>query len=376
MLIHSTWKLDCDAVYYFIVIGTCAEVFLGQAIFTVRALAVWEYSWTVICLLTVVWLPHIAFSLSTMTAAVLTWNESLVLGDGGFCSLAYKEPQWRYPTAYVLVLFSDLFIMGLVTYKLVQLRHNAGSSLLNLLVRDGIIYAGICALPTIVAIAVFLIADDNASLRSSALTFTCLLHALLACRAFVSNKFSLIVFAYLTRLTDHHTSLFSLAQMNLSNLCERLPTSIRMKVSSGTMLDQDTLARIAFHLGPSLEEKELGLNDPLPRVNKNNNRPSSGNSTKKTGFGGRSSTTTSPNMNSTDSAHSSHFGTPNLNRASYSTPGPIVHTMTQSEWDEDVVREAWDPVENLNNNGRSRLNSFGTETNMSPGSRKEDLDRF
>jgi len=147
-----------------------------------------------------------------------------------------------------------------------------------------------------------------------------------------------------------------------------------MKVSNGTMLDQDTLARIAFHLGPSLEEKDIGLGDTaLPTVSQQ--RPSSGgtgSSIKKGEFSARNSQATN---------HSPQFNSPNLRsndssfvpRPSYSA-GPIVHTMTQSEWDEDVVRDAWDPVENLN--GRGRLNSFGTET-MTPSSRKEaGIERF
>jgi len=168
-------------------------------------------------MLVVVWIPHIVFSLSTATAAKLTWYTSLVANDGGFCSITYVTPQWRYPLAYAcqctfffrsenrsvnaeadsssfpfpfcfaVILFTDLFIMGLVTYKLVQLRHNAGSSLLNLLVRDGIVYCAICAIPTLVAIIVFSSISDNPTLRSSALTFSCLFHAILACRAFVST---------------------------------------------------------------------------------------------------------------------------------------------------------------------------------------------
>lgn len=70
--------------------------------------------------------------------------------------------------------------------------------------------------------------------QSSALTFSCIFHALCAMRAY----------------------------SNLSDYCDRLPASLRYKVSNGTMLDRETLARIAFQVGPGLEDKELPLESP------------------------------------------------------------------------------------------------------------------
>lgn len=74
--------------------------------------------------------------------------------------------------------------------------------------------------PTAVAVALFY-AGRSAPAQSSAMTLAAALHSLLACRAY----------------------------RNLSNFCERLPVAWRVKVSNGTMLDRDTLARIAFITG-------------------------------------------------------------------------------------------------------------------------------
>lgn len=94
------------------------------------------------------------------------------------------------------------------------------SSLQALVYRDGILFLILAVVPTTLAVALFY-AGNTAPAQSATMTLSATLHSLLAARAY----------------------------RNLSDLCERLPISMRYTVSNGTRLDADTLGRIAFIMG-------------------------------------------------------------------------------------------------------------------------------
>jgi len=100
------------------------------------------------------------------------------------------------------------------------------SSLQALIYRDGILFLILAVIPTIVAVALFY-TGKTAPAQSATMTLTATLHSLLAARAY----------------------------RNLSDMCERLPFSMRIKVSNGTVLDADTLGRIAFMMGAPQDSK-------------------------------------------------------------------------------------------------------------------------
>ncbi|CEH16511.1 hypothetical protein CBOM_06452 [Ceraceosorus bombacis] len=88
--------------------------------------------------------------------------------------------------------------------------------------------------PTVAAVALYYAASTPPA-QSSAMTLSATLHSLCAARA----------------------------ARNLESFCSRLPVSWRTKVANGSMLDQDTLARIAGHIGayrhPDVEIQEYGV---------------------------------------------------------------------------------------------------------------------
>jgi hypothetical protein len=94
------------------------------------------------------------------------------------------------------------------------------SSLSSLIYRDGILFLILAMVPTIAAVVLFY-AGKTPPAQSAPMTLAATIHSLLAARAY----------------------------RNLSDLCERLPVSMRLKVSNGTKLDADTLGRIAFVMG-------------------------------------------------------------------------------------------------------------------------------
>lgn len=122
--------------------------------------------------------------------------------------------------AYILTLVYALVVIGLVVFRLRKMGQRVRSSLQALVYRDGIIFLIMAFIPTLLAVALFY-TGKTAPAQSATMTLSATLHALLATRAY----------------------------RNLSDLCERLPISMRFKVSNGTKLDEDTLGRIAFIMG-------------------------------------------------------------------------------------------------------------------------------
>lgn len=129
-------------------------------------------------------------------------------------------PSSNTGAAYILTLISAIVLIFLVIYRLKLLGRRVHSSLSELIYRDGIIFLIMALVPTIAAVILFY-AGRTPPAQSASMTLAATCHSLLAARAY----------------------------RNLSDLCERLPISMRLKVSNGTKLDADTLSRIAFIMG-------------------------------------------------------------------------------------------------------------------------------
>ncbi|KAK0523231.1 hypothetical protein OC835_006319 [Tilletia horrida] len=127
---------------------------------------------------------------------------------------------WTFLVTYLLCIAVDLTTAGLMTWKVLSIRSTLRSSILQLFLREGVAYSALGLLPAVIALA-FFGKDENAAVRGAGLTLCSMLHAILACRAFIS----------------------------LDPYAERLPTSLQVRVKNGEMLNPDTLARIAFHTG-------------------------------------------------------------------------------------------------------------------------------
>jgi len=221
------WRQDAEAVRR----GSVA----------LRASAVWDHNPIIIAILVLGGCFNAAIGFSAIPAAKFVYAPAGTPGTLGNC--VPVKWQWELGVAYAWTLTFDFIIIGLICSRLWQMGKRTQSSFTALIFRDGVKFMLLTCVPTAVAVALFY-AGRSAPAQSSAMTLAAALHSLLACRAF----------------------------RNLSNFCERLPVAWRVKVSNGTMLDRDTLARIAFITGGEAaiaEAEEQLTGSPLEGGNAN-----------------------------------------------------------------------------------------------------------
>lgn len=145
------------------------------------------------------------------------------------------------------------------------------SSLSEMIYRDGIIFLIMAIVPSVAAVILFY-AGRTPPAQSASMT--------LAARAY----------------------------RNLSDLCERLLISMRLKVSNGTKLDADTLSRIAFIMGApqdhNLEQGQMNESFGIPEFQDafayetNTKEESSWNGSPNFKAGSANAWNTSPELNS------------------------------------------------------------------------------
>lgn len=119
--------------------------------------------------------------------------------------------------------------MGLSAYRLASMRRAARCGFWLVLLNDGISWCFFTLPPTMGAVFTFYLGKTTPA-QGIALVISSTMHAIMACRAY----------------------------RNLSDFADTLPLSFRArdKVRDGTMLDQETLARLAWFTGAAGAEEE------------------------------------------------------------------------------------------------------------------------
>ncbi|CAO1636792.1 unnamed protein product [Parajaminaea phylloscopi] len=150
----------------------------------------------------------------------MSWLPDALLPGYGTCVTDVYS--WPVGVSYVVALSLDLCAVALAAHKLMKIRHTARSSFWNILINDGISWCFMTMGPTAAAIFCFYL-GKTVPAQSAALVISSTMHSLLACRAY----------------------------RNLSDFADTLPTSFcpKKRVANGTMLDPDTLARLAWMTG-------------------------------------------------------------------------------------------------------------------------------
>lgn len=213
-------KINCQAVWTVILLATTSQKCWGQALFIIRACAIWSWNRLVIAGLLTLWLLHWGVSLANFGLVDMTWIPNPIIPEYGAC-LA-NEYHWAIGVAYILTLATDVAVFSLAAYRLMRMSHAVRSPFSKVLINDGVAWCCLTVGPTFAAILAFYLAKTVAA-QSVCLIISSTMHSLLACRAY----------------------------RKLSDFAEALPASFcpRDKVANGTMLDPDTLARLAWMSG-------------------------------------------------------------------------------------------------------------------------------
>lgn len=137
---------------------------------------------------------------------------------------------WSVGAVHACSLLTDFVIMGLSAYRLASMRRAARCGFWLVLLNDGISWSLFTLPPTMGAVFTFYLGKTTPA-QGIALVISSTMHAIIACRAY----------------------------RNLSDFADTLPLSFcaRDKVRDGTMLDQETLARLAWFTGAKGAEEEV-----------------------------------------------------------------------------------------------------------------------
>ncbi|CAD6891754.1 unnamed protein product [Tilletia controversa] len=208
---------DCRAVFDVLTVGATLQVVFGQLVFILRCLSIWEWAPWVICIFLAELTPYIAFSFAIFQGTRIGSVPDLT---PGMISCQILNYGWPFLVSYSMCVLVDLTTAGLMTFKVMSIRKTLRSTMLQMFLREGLLYSALGLVPAVIVLA-FFGRNDKAAIRGAGLTLCSMLHAVLGCRAFIS----------------------------LDSYAERLPTSLQGRVKNGEMLDADTLARIAFHTG-------------------------------------------------------------------------------------------------------------------------------
>lgn len=188
--------------------------------FMIRTCAIWNWNAYVCTMLGALWLVHWVISLVNLHTDRLSWTPEPSIPGYGYCTV----DRWsKYiGIAYLGTFAMDIVMIGLSAYRLAKMGKAVRSSFWTILFNDGISWCFLTICPTLTAIICFYLGKTIPT-QSAALIVASTLHALLACRAY----------------------------RKLSDFADTLPLSFcaRDKVRNGTMLDADTLARLAWISG-------------------------------------------------------------------------------------------------------------------------------
>ncbi|KAK0544840.1 hypothetical protein OC846_004226 [Tilletia horrida] len=229
--LRTTHHTSCRSVFNALTVGATFQVVFGQLVFVLRCLAIWEWSPWVISIFIAELLPYVGFSFAIFAGTTIGTAPDLT---PGYISCQISNYNWPFIAAYSLCALVDLTTASLMVWKVMSIRNTMRSSLLNMFLREGLMYSALGLVPAIVVLAYFG-NTKNGAVRGAGLTLCSLLHAILGCRAFIS----------------------------LDSYAERLPLGLQARVKNGEMLDADTLARIAFHTGlPPNPPEELAPEPP------------------------------------------------------------------------------------------------------------------
>lgn len=192
----------------------------GQALFLIRACAIWSWNRCIVAFLSAFWLVHLGVSLINLGLDKMFWLPDPILPGYGVC--VTNRYAWPVGASYAVAFALDLCAVSLAAYKLMQIRQAARSSFWTILLNDGISWCLLTLAPTLAAILCFYL-GRTVPVQSTALVISSTMHAILACKAY----------------------------RKLSDFAETLPPSFcpKEKVANGTMLDPDTLARLAWMSG-------------------------------------------------------------------------------------------------------------------------------
>jgi hypothetical protein len=177
--------------------------------------------------LLLIWLGSTALALSNISSLTFSWTPDSVLEGYGYCTM--KALTWSVGAVHACSLLIDFIIMGLSAYRLASMRRAARCGFWLVLLNDGISWSLFTLPPTMGAVFTFYLGKTTPA-QGIALVISSTMHAIIACRAY----------------------------RNLSDFADTLPLSFcaRDKVRDGTMLDQETLARLAWFTGAAGAEEE------------------------------------------------------------------------------------------------------------------------
>ncbi|KAE8223462.1 hypothetical protein CF319_g3511 [Tilletia indica] len=232
ILIYSSSELNCTAVISTLIIMSATCQMMSQVMFSLRALALWNYDRIVATCLSIVWIPHAAMSYMVVIGFQTRWVNEPV-SQTGFCAVSQYSP-YAVPS-YSLLLSVDIIVSVFILIRLFALRDTARSKFTDLLARDLLLYLLCCVIPTIAGIVVVL-TEHSISLRSAFYVITTQAHTVFSCRAFI----------------------------NTSQLAKQLPAHLQLRVHN-EHLDPDTLRRIAGHLGMQADLSGNEDQSRLPR---------------------------------------------------------------------------------------------------------------
>ncbi|PWN22673.1 hypothetical protein BCV69DRAFT_296653 [Microstroma glucosiphilum] len=268
----SLVRVNCGAVWVVVSLAVTLQKSVGQALFMLRACAIWNWNRVILLGLLLIWLGNAALALTNIGSLTFTWTPDSVLDGYGYCTMTSLA--WSVGAVHSCSLLTDFIIIALSTYRLANMRRAARCGFWLVLLNDGISWSLFTLPPTMGAVFTFYLGKTTPA-QGIALVISSTMHAIIACRAY----------------------------RNLSDFADTLPLSFcaRDKVRNGTMLDQETLARLAWLKGSAGAEKEVpsreGANVDPATVDKlhHPNRPadypftsfSSGQSTEKVSPGSR-----------------------------------------------------------------------------------------
>ncbi|KAE8186307.1 hypothetical protein CF336_g7048 [Tilletia laevis] len=185
MLIHSRSKIDCQAAVLVLVVMAATCQIFSQVMFSLRALALWNYNRIVATCLFVIWIPHAALSYMAVIGIQTSWARE-PLGGTGFCAVL-RYSQFAVPS-YALLLAVDIIVGIFILVRLFSLRKTTRSTFTDILARDLLLYLLCCVITCIAGIVVVLAGNPSVALRSMFYVVTTQVHAVLSCRAYVNTS--------------------------------------------------------------------------------------------------------------------------------------------------------------------------------------------